>query len=83
MSSNADRGPRRSPVFNLLVVLAVIAAFVIAGTYVWNRWSQDDDTSLDNSGEQPVQPAEVPSPNAGAVKAEPPPVATGPRTPAA
>ena len=63
-------GPRRTTRFNGVVVLLVLLLFVIAGVYVWTRWSADDDSALDNSDGRTVQPAELPPPDAGSPSPE-------------
>jgi len=63
-------GPKRTPRFNGVVLLLVLLLFVIAGTYVWTRWSADDDSALDNSAGRTVQPAELPPADGGSLSPE-------------
>lgn len=63
-------GPKRSTRFNGVVVLVVLLLFVIAGAYVWSRWSADDDSAADNAADRTVQPAELPPPDAGSLSPE-------------
>jgi len=63
-------GPRRTTRFNGVVVLLVLLLFVVAGAYVWARWSADDDSAADNAAEGAVQPAYVPPPDAGSPSPE-------------
>ena len=53
-------GPKRSTRFN----------GVVAGAYVWSRWSADDDSAADNAADRTVQPAELPPPDAGSLSPE-------------
>ena len=65
-----SEGPRRTARFNGIVVLLVLLLFVIAGAYVWSRWSADDDSAADNVADRTIQPAELPSPDAGSPSPE-------------
>ena len=72
--SDPDRseppGPKRSTRFNGVVVLVVLLLFAIAGAYVWIQRSADADSALDDSAGNPVQPAELPPPDAGSLSPE-------------
>jgi len=63
-------GPKRTTRFNGLTVLLVVALFVVAGLYVWSTWSIEDDSAADFAASGPVQPAEVPPPDAGSPSPE-------------
>jgi len=63
-------GPKRTARFNGVVVLMVLVLFVIAGVYVWTQWSADAGSALDDSADNPVQPAELPPPDAGSLSPE-------------
>jgi len=65
-----SEGPKRSTRFNGVVVLMVLLLFIIAGAYVWTRWSADDDSAADNAADRTVQPAELPPPGAGTLSPE-------------
>jgi hypothetical protein len=58
-------GRKRSAGFNSVVVLLLVLLLAIAGAYVWSQWSADADSALDDSAGAPVQPAELPPPDAG------------------
>lgn len=62
--------PKRTARFNGVVVLLVLLLFVVAGVYVWTQWSADDDSAADEAA-GPVQPAVLPDPADGAVRAQP------------
>jgi len=55
--------PKRTPRFNALVVLLIVALFGIAGTYVWMHWSADEDDAAEIFADNPVQPAQLPAPD--------------------
>ncbi|MCS6624711.1 hypothetical protein N0B44_17475 [Roseibacterium beibuensis] len=63
-------GPKRSPRFNGLILLGVVALFVIAAIFVWSLWSVEDDSAADYARDHPVQPAELPPPDAGSLSPE-------------
>ncbi|MDY6924601.1 MAG: hypothetical protein SWI22_11665 [Pseudomonadota bacterium] len=61
--------PKRTPRFNGLVVLLVLGLFLVAGAYVWSRWSAVDSRAAPPA-DAPVQPAAVPPPDAGSLSPE-------------
>lgn len=65
-----SEGPKRTTRFNGVIVLLVLLLFVIAGAYVWTRWSADEDSAADNIADRTVQPAELPAPDAGSPSPE-------------
>lgn len=77
MTHPQPTGPRRSPGFNTVVLAALIVLLVIAGVVVWNWWSADEVSAVDNSEDALVQPATLPPPGSAAVPARP----AGPDTP--
>lgn len=44
------KAPRRTPLFNTLLILGIVAVFVIAGVIIWNVWSADAVTAADGGG---------------------------------
>ncbi len=62
--------PKRTSGFNGVVVALVLVLCLIAGAYVWTTWSVEDDSAADYARGHPVQPAEVPPPDAGTLSPE-------------
>ncbi len=62
--------PRRTTRFSGVVILMILVLFLIAGAFVWIRWSADARSAADNAAGHTVQPAELPPPDAGSTSPE-------------
>ena len=65
------RGVRRGGGLPMLAVAALVVVMALLGVAVWTDWSRDSDSAAEEAAPHPVQPAELPSPQDGAVPAQP------------